>query len=105
MKNRAFPNGRFCIKSRKCRIHQREAREAPLHSLIANHVLEMSMKLKFQCRLEKNHFFGLVVLNPFPICFSRGLFPRCDLYHRILLYYYAETNGIIYESVNLKGVV
>ena len=33
-----------------------------LHSLIANHVLEMSVKLKFQCvRFEKKHCFALVL--------------------------------------------
>ena len=32
----------------------------------------------------------------------KRLFTRCDLYHRTLLYYYAETKEIIYESVNLK---
>ena len=41
-----------------------------LHSLIANHVLEVSVKLKFQLvRFEKEHCFGLVVLNCFLICF------------------------------------
>ena len=40
-----------------------------LHSLIANHVLEMSVKLKLQCiRFKKRHCFALVVLNLFPIC-------------------------------------
>ena len=41
-----------------------------LHSLIANHVLQMSVKLKFQCvRFERNHCFALVVLNMFPFLF------------------------------------
>ena len=41
-----------------------------LHSPIANHVLEMSIKLKFQCVcFEKRHCFALLVLNWFPICF------------------------------------
>ena len=41
-----------------------------LHSLIANHVLEMSVKLKFQCvRFEKKHCFALLVFNCFLICF------------------------------------
>ena len=39
-----------------------------LHSLIAKHVLEMSIKLKFQCEhFEKKQRFALVVLNWFPI--------------------------------------
>ena len=41
-----------------------------LHSLIAKHVLEMSVKLKFQCvRSEKKHCFAVVVLSWFPACF------------------------------------
>ena len=36
---------------------------------------------------------------------DKGRFTPCDLYHTILLYYYAEAKEIIYESVNLKGVV
>ena len=41
-----------------------------LDSLVANHVLEMSVKLKFQCvRFEKKHCF-LLFLNLFPICFN-----------------------------------
>ena len=55
--------------------------------------------------LEKKHCFALVVLNQFPICFFQGLFTRCDLYDRILLYYYADAKEMIHESVNLKGVV
>ena len=46
-----------------------------------------------------------MVLNRFPICFYQGLFTRYDFYHTFLLYCYAETKEIIYESVNLKGVV
>ena len=30
------------------------------------------------------------------------MFTRCDLYHMILLYCYAETKEMIYESLNLK---
>ena len=33
------------------------------------------------------------------------MFTPCNLYHTILLYYYAETKEMIYELVNLKGVV
>ena len=53
--------------------------------------------------VEEKHCFALVIFNWFPICFYYGLFTRCDLYHTILLYYYAETKKMIYESVNLKG--
>ena len=77
-----------------------------LHCLIGNHVLDMSVQLKFQCvRSRKKHFFALVVLNRFPICFYQGPFTRCDLYYRVHSYYYAETKEVIYESVNLKEVV
>ena len=42
---------------------------------IANHVLEMSVKLKVQCVcFEKKHFFTPVALNWLPICFHQGLF-------------------------------
>ena len=42
-----------------------------LHSLIANHVLEMSVKIKFQCLHfeKKKHCLALMVVNWFPICF------------------------------------
>ena len=33
------------------------------------------------------------------------MFTRCDLDHTILLYYYAKTKEMIYESLNLKRVV
>ena len=37
---------------------------------IANHVLDMSIELKVQCVcFEKKHYFTLVALNWFPICF------------------------------------
>ena len=77
-----------------------------LHSLTANHVIEMSVKVRFKwVRFKKKHCFALVVLNRSPICFYQGLFTRCDLYHRILLCYHAEIKEMIQESVNLKGVV
>ena len=77
-----------------------------LHSLIANHVLEMSVKLNFRCiGLKKKHCFGLVALNLSPIRCYQCLFTRCDLYHSILLCYYAETKEMSYDSVNLMGVV
>ena len=41
-----------------------------LYSLTANHVLEMSVELKFQCVcFEKKHCFAPVALNWFSICF------------------------------------
>ena len=44
-----------------------------LHSLIARHVLEMSIKLKFQCeRFENKHCFALVVLNWFLFVFIKA---------------------------------
>ena len=47
-------------------------RKPTLYSLIANHVLEMSARLKFQCVLfEKKHCFALVVLNWFPMFLLR----------------------------------
>ena len=54
---------------------------------------------------KRRHCLALVVLNQFPVCLYRGLFTRCDLYHRILLYFYAEAKEMIYESLNLKGAV
>ena len=40
------------------------------YALIANHVLEVFGKLKFQCvRYEKKHCLALVVLNWSAICF------------------------------------
>ena len=77
--------------------------------MISNHVLEVSVKLKFQCvRFEKEHCFALVALNCFLICFIKTCSPwftRYDLYHTVLLYDYAEAKEMIYESVNMKGVV
>ena len=35
----------------------------------------------------------------------KGRFTRCDLYHTILLDYYAKIKKIIHESMTLKGVV
>ena len=57
-----------------------------LHSLlyIANHVLQMSAKLKFQCvHVKKKNCFALVVLNWFPICF-KAWFPLSHLRPRQL---------------------
>ena len=36
---------------------------------------------------------------------DKSWFTQCDLYHRILLFYFAEVKRIIYVSVNLKRVV
>ena len=64
-KNQALPNSRFCKKNLSSAEFTNNKREKPtLHSLTANHVFEMSFKLKFQCvRFEKKHCFALVVLN------------------------------------------
>ena len=35
----------------------------------------------------------------------KGRFTLCNLYHTILLYNYPENIEIIYESLNLNGVV
>ena len=107
MKKQALQNSHFAQKSRQRRISTDKIHGKPaMHSLITNHVLKMSVKLTFQCvRRKKKHCFALVVLNRFSICFHQGLFTRCDLYHMMLLYWYAETEEMIYESVNLKGVV
>ena len=105
----------FCIKKLESAEFTNMKHGKPIpHSLIANHVLEVSVKLKFQCvRLKR--FFALFCsggfessggLNRFVICFYQCLITPCDLYHSMLLYYYAETEEmIIYKSVNLKGVV
>ena len=74
--------------------------KSTLHSLITNHVLEMSVNSTVYF-LKRHIVFALVVLNRFLI----NLFIRYNLNHRILLYCYAETKEMIYESVNLKGVV
>ena len=63
-----------------------------MHSLIADHVLEMSIKLKLK------HCFALVVFSRFPTCCCQGLLTLCDLCHKIRLYYYAETKEIIDEQ-------
>ena len=55
--------------------------------------------------LLKRSISALVVLNRFSICFYQGLFTRRILHHRIVFYYYAETNEMIYELVNLKGIL
>ena len=44
-----------------------------LHSLKANHILEISVNLKFQCvHFEKKHCFALVLLRWFPVRFIKA---------------------------------
>ena len=68
-----FLNSHFCIKiSKMPNSPTRNAGKPTLHSLIAKHVLETSIKLKFQCvRFEKKHCFDLMVLMWFGLldCF------------------------------------
>ena len=49
-------------------------------------------------RVKKKHCSAVVVQKPCSICFIT----RCDLYHRIIVYYYEETKEMIHASVNLK---
>ena len=106
MKTRALKNSMLHKNAKSTKFTNKKHRKPTLHSPIANHVLEMSVKLNLQyVRFKKKHCFALMVLNRFPICFYQGLFTPCNLYHRIVLYYYAETKEMVYESLNLKGVV
>ena len=106
MKNQAFQKVILHKKLENAKLTNKKHGKPTLHSLMANHVLEMSVKPKFQCsRFKTKHCFALAVLKQFRICFCQGLFTRCGLYHRIFLHCSAETKEIIYESVNLKGVV
>ena len=77
----------FCFKSQVCFVFGNDAQcharrnivwesaeltnkkkgKPTLHSLIANHVLEMSVKLKVHCVHFNRHRFALVILNRFPI--------------------------------------
>ena len=100
MINQAFQNSHFVKKSRKRKLTYNKHRKPTLHSLIADHVLEMSVNSNSSVYVLKRSIFALVILNRFPICFFQGLFTQCDLYHRIILYYYAETKEMIYESLN-----
>ena len=45
-KNQALPNSYFCLESAE--FTNKKHGKPTLHSLIANHVSEMSLKLKFQ---------------------------------------------------------
>ena len=106
MKNQAFQTVILHENLESAEFSNRKGQKPTLHLWIANHMLEMSTKLKFQCvRFRKEALFSLVVLNQFLVCFYRGLFTRCDLYLGILLCYYAEAKEMTYESMNLKGVV
>ena len=54
------------------------------------------------------HLFGMYIVASCRIFFATtnlGRFTLCDLYHAILLYYYAEIKDNIYELVNSKGAV
>ena len=65
MKNQPLPNSLFCIKNfESAEFIKEKRRKATLHSLIAGHALDMSVKLNFQCvHFEKKHSFVLVVFN------------------------------------------
>ena len=55
MKNQALPNSHFCTKVSK--VPNSPTPEANSAFLIADYVLEMSVKRKFQCvRFDKKHF-------------------------------------------------
>ena len=71
-KNQALPNSQSFLHKNleSAKFTNKRHGKPTLHSVIANYVLEMSVKLKFQCaRFEKKHCFALVVLNWFTICF------------------------------------
>ena len=70
-KNQDLPNSHFCKKNLvSVEFTDKNHGKPTLHSLIAQHVLEMSVKLIFQYeRFEKKHCFALMVLNSFLICF------------------------------------
>ena len=65
MKNRALPNSHFLHENLESAEFTNKKHGKPtLHSLIVSYVLEMPVKLKFQCvRFEKKHCFALAVLN------------------------------------------
>ena len=88
MKNQTFTEQSFLHKNLDNAEFTNKKHEKPtLHSVTANHVLEMSVKLKFQCiPFEKKRCFALVVLNWFPICFYQGLFTQSYLYYTIGFY-------------------
>ena len=67
----SFIKQSFLHKSLESAEFTNKKHEKPtLQSLIANHVLKVSLKLKLQCVcFEKEHCFALVVLNCFLICF------------------------------------
>ena len=65
MKNQALPNVILHIKNlESTEFINKKHGKLFLHSLLANHMLELSVKLKFQLiRFEKKHCFAVVVLN------------------------------------------
>ena len=70
MKNQALPNSHFAKNLESAKFTNNKHKKPTLYSVIAKHVLEMPIKLKFQCeRFEKNQCFALEVLNWFPNCF------------------------------------
>ena len=103
MKNQALHDSHFAQKSRKRRIHQQETREH--HSAFpdswpcARYVYQTQITM---CTFWKETLF---CSGGFELVSYSGLLIRCNLYHRILFYYYAETKEMIYESVNSKGIV
>ena len=102
-----FAKESFCTKISKVPNFPNKKHKKPtLHSLIANHVLKMSIKLKFHCLCFKNEaLFCSGGFESVPTCLYQGLFTRCDLYRTILYYYYDEAKEMIHELVNLKGAV
>ena len=64
MKNQALPNVILHKNLESTEFINKKHGKVPLHSLLANHMLELSVKLKFQLvRFEKKHCFAVVVLN------------------------------------------
>ena len=63
-----FPKQLFLQESlESAEVTNKKHWKPTLYSLIAKHVLEMSVKLKFQCEcFEKEQCFALMVLNWFP---------------------------------------
>ena len=64
MKSQAFPKSHFAENLEIEQFTNKKHGKPTQRSLIANHVLEMSVKLKFQCvHFEAKHCFVLVLLN------------------------------------------
>ena len=106
MKNQTLQNSHLAQKNLESAEFTNKKHGKPtLHSMIANHVLEVSVKLESQCVRFEEALFCSGGFESVSYLFYQALFTRWDLHHRILLYYYAEKKEMIYESVNLKGVV